>query len=51
MLVYSSNVQFSFIFLEQKKTSYNPPMTALQATPLKETGKLRALRHRLIKGN
>ena len=51
MLIYSSNVPFSFIFLEQKKTSYNPAMTALQATPLKETGTLRALRYRLIESN
>ena len=51
MLIYSSNVQFSFIFLEQKKSSHIPPMTALQATPLKETGTLRALRYRLIESN
>ena len=48
MLIYSSNVQFSFIFLEQ---SHIPAMTTPQATPLKETGTLRALRYRLIESN
>ena len=50
-LIPSSNVQFSYNFLKQRKTSYIPPKTALQATLVKETGKLRPLRYRLIESN